>query len=452
MEAVFNLIEVGEQEAVVKIRSGEEDQLYGYDVMVSALVLHPLVIPRETRDLELDKPVVPDPLIRKMIDQVDRNNLSYKVGSLSGAWEVMINDLPYVLYTRYTYADSAIKKATRYAYERLAATGLPVGYDTYHISGVEKRNVVAEQAGLTDPGRIILLVAHLDSISPNPYVTAPGADDNASGSSALLHIAEILSQYDFGCTLRYVLFTGEEQGYLGSRDYAADVRAAGENIEAVLNLDMLGYNTPGSAPTIELHTRPENAADLEIATLFAESISVYGIDLTPLILRDGKSFSDHSSFWEQGYPAIMAIEDWSDHTPQYHKTTDTLGTLEMDYYHEFSKAALATFGQMGCLLRGEIRGRVSDAATGAPIRGAYVEARMDNGWILSTSSDLDGNYRMSLYPGSYQTWSSAAYYTRQEPEEITISHGQSLTRDIVLQENGAALIPSYLALLHLNSP
>jgi hypothetical protein len=107
---------------------------------------------------------------------------------------------------------------------------------------------------------------------------------------------------------------------------------------------------------------------------------------------------------------------------------------------------------MGCLLRGEIRGRVSDAATGAPIRGAYVEARMDNGWILSTSSDLDGNYRMSLYAGNYTTWASATYYTRQEPVEITISHGQTLTRDVVLQENPAALFPSYLGLLHLNSP
>ena len=182
--------------------------------------------------------------------------------------------------------------------------------------------MIAEQQGLLQPERIFLLIAHLDSISPVPSNSAPGADDNASGSSALRAIADILSRYQFGCTLRYVLFTGEEQGNLGSNAYSGYVSQAGDNIEAVLNLDMLGYNTPGSQPVIELHTRPGNQGDLAIANTCAAAVTEYSINLTPSIMQDGKSFSDHAAFWARGYPAVLAIEDWNDHTPYYHKTSD----------------------------------------------------------------------------------------------------------------------------------
>ena len=123
----------------------------------------------------------------------------------------------------------------------------------------------------------------------------------------------------------------------GSKAYAEDVYYQGEDLQAVLNLDMLAYSTPNSASTIELHTRPSNASDLAIAYRFRDAVSAYGLGLQPLIFQDGKTFSDHSSFWNYGYPAVMAIEDWTDHTPYYHKTSDQVESLNMPYYRDFAQ-------------------------------------------------------------------------------------------------------------------
>ncbi len=346
-------------QALVRIPTKETPSLTQAGVMLRPLFLRPLIIPPERIPAEALAPpqaqLAPaapayDDKIQAMINQVTQAKLSNSVGSLSGEWSVLVNGNPYTLLTRYTFAATPIAKATRYAYEKLQSLGLMTWYDYYYASGVQLRNVLAQQTGFTQPDRVFLLIAHLDSISQSPYTLAPGADDNASGSAALLAIADILRQYSFGCTLRYALFTGEEQGFYGSLAYAADPDPGYGVIQQVLNLDMLGYNTLYSNPTIELHTRYADSGDLAIAYLFKNTVSTYGLPLTPLILQDGKSFSDHSSFWAYGYPAIMAIEDWTDHTPYYHTTADQLETLNMAYYTAFTKAALATFAQMGCLV------------------------------------------------------------------------------------------------------
>jgi Zn-dependent M28 family amino/carboxypeptidase len=104
---------------------------------------------------------------------------------------------------------------------------------------------------------------------------------------------------------------------------------------------MLGYSTPGSRSTST--ARPGNGNDYAIADLFAQAVGAYGINLVPQIVDDGLSFSDHSPFWNYGYPALLAIEDWNDHTPYYHTTNDQLENLNLPYYTDAVKAALATF-------------------------------------------------------------------------------------------------------------
>ncbi len=135
--------------------------------------------------------------------------------------------------------------------------GLPVGYHTYKLYGEDKQNVYAWQTGAVQPNREFLIVGHLDSYSPLPYSLAPGADDNASGSAGVLETASILRQYAFGCTMRYVLFTGEEQGMIGSAAFAQDLAdEPGIQVAGVLNLDMIAYDS-NAVPTVELHVRTE---------------------------------------------------------------------------------------------------------------------------------------------------------------------------------------------------
>jgi Zn-dependent M28 family amino/carboxypeptidase len=106
---------------------------------------------------------------------------------------------------------------------------------------------------------------------------------------------------------------------------------------------------------MDLHTRPGNANDLAIANLFAGVVDAYDINLTPHIFQDGPTYSDHASFWEFGYSAIIGIEDDDDFSPYYHSTGDQLETLDLNYFTEFVKAAVGTFAHMGCLLDEDVR-------------------------------------------------------------------------------------------------
>lgn len=426
------LLHVEGRYAVAKPTSGELDALSQLDLKLRPLESYPLAVSLTQSDKQIEASLSANPLVEEVIAQINTDRLFFLDGSLSGEWDVTIGGGADNIKTRYTHASIPINKATQYALEYFQWLGLPTWFDLYDLDGVEKRNVIAQQTGRHQPERVFLLIAHLDSISQNPYYSAPGADDNASGSAALMAIADILHQYKFGCTLRYVLFTGEEQGHYGSLAYAKQVSQAGEDIIAVLNLDMLGYNTPGSSPTIELHTRWNNQGDLDIANLFANVVQTYGINLVANILQDGEDFSDHASFWNYGYPAILAIEDWNDHTPYYHNTSDQLETLNMDYFTAFAKAAAGTFAHMGCLLQGELSGVIKDATTQTPLANAYLETRSENGVLRWTHTQPDGSYHFTLVPGDYSMFIAAPHYQSATLEAIPVVDSNTTVQDFNL--------------------
>ena len=353
VSSLATVLQADGRQAIIRAAPTQAEKLPALGFEIRLLIPHPIVLPKEVS--ALPEGITPDPLVAEMIAQVNSGTVYTYDGDLSGEWPVDIGGLPYTIATRYTKTKKPIQMAWRYAYEHFQSLGLPVSYHQYRMNGVRKNNVVAEQAGLSEPGRIFLVTAHLDSITyANPNQRAPGADDNASGSVAVLVAADILSQYDFGCTLRYVLFTGEEQGLVGSYYYARDADRRGDDIEGVLNLDMIAYNS-NSFPIMDLHTRPGNANDLAIANLFAGVVDAYDINLTPHIFQDGPTYSDHASFWEFGYSAIIGIEDDDDFSPYYHSTGDQLETLDLNYFTEFVKAAVGTFAHMGCLLDEDVR-------------------------------------------------------------------------------------------------
>jgi Zn-dependent M28 family amino/carboxypeptidase len=283
-----------------------------------------------------------------MINQVQSSTLYNYVAGLSGEQSVTIGGAPFTLVTRSTTAATYIEKATQYAYEHFQSLGLAVSYHTWQYSSSQRRNVVAEQSGL-DPNCLYLLTAHLDDTSPTPNSQAPGADDNASGATGVLVAADILSRYQFTCTLRYVLFTGEEQGLLGSEAYARDAAASGDPILGVLNLDMIAYNTPGSPATIEMDIRSGQAGDQDrvLTNMVSGVIQAYQLNLTALVYASDDSGSDQYSFWMAGFPAVEVIEDWDDHTPYYHTTNDRVGTLNMPYFTAYVKAMVGAMAHLG---------------------------------------------------------------------------------------------------------
>jgi hypothetical protein len=297
-----------------------------------------------------------DPTIAGMIAQVDRTTLYNYVANLSGVQPVTIGGTSYTIRTRNTGSGAPIQQATQYVYEyMLAQPGLDsVAYQNWQSSGYSGRNVIGTLTGSTRPSEIILLTAHLDDL-PNGS-TAPGADDNASGSAALLLAANLLSQHTFERTIRFALFTGEEQDLYGSWAYAAASQNAGENIVAVLNMDMLGWESD-SDPTMRVHTRtPSNGAqDLEIANLFVDVVNAYTVNLSPIVTSYGMDESDHYSFWAHGYPAVCIIEDdgdqssWGDFNPYYHTASDTLSKLNMPYFRDIAAAVIGSTSHLAFL-------------------------------------------------------------------------------------------------------
>lgn len=285
-----------------------------------------------------------NPLVSQMIGQVTQASVNSNISGLSGETSVMVEGSPYTITTRHTNSGMPLQKATQYVFEQLQGMGLSTSYQYWSDPLYSGRNVVGELLGVGLPGEIVLLTAHLDDMPRTG--SAPGADDNGSGSAALLTAANIMSRYRFQRTIRFVFFTGEEQGLRGSAGYVASV--VSQNIIAVLNLDMIAYSTQ-TAPKQRLHTRvpsnPGNPGDMTIANTFVDVVNNYGLagSLQPIITADGESASDHSSFWNKGFPAILAIEDDDGNfNPYYHTSSDTLQYLNLAYCTAHVKASVGT--------------------------------------------------------------------------------------------------------------
>ncbi len=378
--------------------------------------------------------VEPDPLVQNMVAGIHSDTLYQYTGNLSGEWPVTIGGAPYTILTRHTNSGTSIQKATQFVGEHFADLGLAVEYHQW--GGVTYPNVIGEIPGLSNPETIYILSAHLDNMPSGPL--APGADDNASGVVAALIAADILSQYQWDCTLRFGIWTGEEQGLHGSAAYAQRAYNRGENIAGVLNLDMIAWNTTGSSPDIELHATNSLPATLAQAQLFAGVVDAYGLDLVPNIIPNGIGASDHASFWQYGYPAILGIERYNgDFNPYYHTVNDRLAILNMAYFTEFVRASLATFVHLsGCLVAdgvGQVAGQVSEQGSGSPIAGATLTWESPTGQTLSASSDAGGYYTRTLLANTYTMTVGAYGYLPVTLPDIVIITDTVTTQDVALE-------------------
>lgn len=219
------------------------------------------------------------------------------------------------------------------------------------VTAVVLTNVIGTLEGIAPEAErgVVIISAHYDSTSHDASAggPAPGADDNASGVAAVLEAARLLSEHTLWHTVRFVTFAGEEQGLLGSHHYAETARTHDENITAVINADMIAYDG-NSEPRMEVHAGldPHSAA---IAHTFVETAQAYSIALLPQVIRDAAiRASDHASFWDRGFPAILAIEDTErvgpteDFNPYYHTEQDTLDKINRSYFTQMARAVVGT--------------------------------------------------------------------------------------------------------------
>jgi hypothetical protein len=243
--------------------------------------------------------------------------------------------------TRYTYAPQN-ELATQWILDEFLAMGIDAEFHYYNQSGT-RRNVIATIPGRVDPTKVVYLTAHLDATSPDPYTCAPGADDDGSGTAAVIEAARAMSEHLFEYTLKFACFNGEEQGLVGSGAYVADIAAAGEDVIGVFNMDMIAYRGSDPAPP-DLYIYTDTGSQALAATL-SDAVSLYtpGL-LDPVVVVEAMGASDHASFWSYGYDAILAIEAdvWGgDFCPWYHTCDDLVYRYPQDYVVNCAKANLA---------------------------------------------------------------------------------------------------------------
>ncbi len=282
--------------------------------------------------------------VGEIVAAITASDVSELIGDLSGENQVLIGGEPYTILTRNSYREASLEKAQEYCREYFQDQGLAASFHEYTWNTYHWRNVFAVQTGSLSPERIHVICAHLDDM-PAAEI-APGADDNASGAAAVLLAARALSGYRFRDTIRYVLFSGEEQGLRGSYYYVQDCAAAGDVILGAINLDMIAYDSDG-VPWAELHcgTGATGAASEELAGDVGEIIDTFGLPLDWVAYTDGSTrASDHARFWDAGYPAVLGIEDtWVGETeefnPYYHTAADTRANCNLAYATAFARAA-----------------------------------------------------------------------------------------------------------------
>ena len=215
---------------------------------------------------------------------------------------------------------------------RLAALGLITKQHDFNLNGTIVPNVIATQLGTVYPDSIFVICSHFDATSESPQTATPGADDNASGSVAVLTAARLLADRALGCTVKYVLFGGEEQGLRGSRAWVAEQATGNVNIAGALNFDMIGWWEPGVQFDLEIET---NAHSRWLAEAVVDCAVNYA-DM-PYVFHEAENiwWGDFYAFWEEGYAAVNHEESWDwgdpDFNPRYHSTGDLVEYLDPDF-------------------------------------------------------------------------------------------------------------------------
>ncbi|MEH6535010.1 MAG: M28 family peptidase [Psychroserpens sp.] len=273
--------------------------------------------------------------IQDIINQVDINRLTLTLNEFTGEEMVLVaGNLEEIDDRRQANNDVA----ANYLVEQFEALdNVTITDQPFNTAG---RNIIATQLGKTNPNNIYVVCAHYDTV--DLYC----ADDNATGTVAVLEVARILSKQCLDNTIVYALWDEEEIGLRGSAFYANLAAANGDNILGVLNMDMMGYDgdAPGQPGDNQFDIDYRNIAGS--AAMKDDIITVlnsYTFDLNVIEVNPGTTASDHASFWAQGFTALLLGESWetNDETPFYHSNEDTVATLDLQYYGEMVKLVTA---------------------------------------------------------------------------------------------------------------
>jgi len=307
---------------------------------------------------------------------------------------------------RYTGTENCYEAGT-YLYNEFSNMGLDVQYHNWTYGGFQDRNIEATLHGINNNSdEIYIICAHYDTVR-----RCPGADDDGSGVAALLSIAYIIEKYNFNHTIRFLAFSGEEQWMFGSREYAREAYENGDNILAVLNVDMIGFAvTSTHSKYINLY---KNEPSKWISDLTINLSQIYYdyilLDVVPL----GQAPSDHVYFWNYGYDGVFYQEYEFNYF--YHTYGDIIKKLNISYASRCSKLVLATIAELASSYAQNSPPDIPDIS--GPNSGKISE---EHKYIIVTiePENDEVSYFVDWGDGSIDDW------TRMLPsgEEYNVSH------------------------------
>jgi hypothetical protein len=245
--------------------------------------------------------------------------------------------------------------------------GLQASQQNVTYQGSTVPNVTGRLPGLVDEARTYIVDGHYDAVS-----NTAGADDNATAVAATLEIARVLAPYRFRNSLRFIGFSFEEQGLIGSQAYVQSAVPAWEEINGVLNMEMIGYysDTPNSqqlpsgfdllfpAATANIAadgyrgnflTVVGNTVSQPLIDAYVGACSTYVPELRIISLAvpgNGQIApdlrrSDHAVFWDTGRQALMLTDGSNFRNANYHTPNDVPSTIDTAFYTHSVKATLA---------------------------------------------------------------------------------------------------------------
>lgn len=263
----------------------------------------------------------------------------------------------------------ALEEKAIFIEETLRSLHFTVENQEVSFYGRTYRNIIATKEGIDNEREWILLGAHYDAAWGSP-----GADDNASGIAVLLEAVNILSDQKLQRTVQFVAFTLEEPQpqtihfLIGSDLFAKEARRLKRRYQAVFILESVGYtDSEEGSQVVPLFVRmpvPKkgnflgviaNSKSKAIMDAFhgvarehvQELITVpYKVPLSGRIIPETR-FSDHASFWNYGYPALMLTDTAMFRNPHYHTRHDRFETLDFNFIRNVTKAVVSVILKLG---------------------------------------------------------------------------------------------------------
>ncbi len=265
--------------------------------------------------------------VNRVEDQVDRSRMEGYMAVLTGKKPV-INDI--LIRERGSVEGRNLTRT--FLINTLEALGYKVEQNNYRKNGT---NIVARLMSESPSDEYILIGAHLDSVNN------AGADDDGSGSTAVLEAATVLPKLnDRKVNIIFSWFDEEELGMIGSKSLASEYKKQGLKITSAHTIDMMGWDKDGDN-AVEL-ARPDG-----ILWDYYNMVNEKHNLKIPLE-RTSTGSSDHVPFHQNGFPSLNLSEEWvnNDTTPYYHQKKDIYETINFDYLASGTKLLVAVVGDL----------------------------------------------------------------------------------------------------------